>query len=165
MNKKITYVEDRQTLNPETGEVKEKQSIRQMSIPQEEDYIKVYIKHINYLNNLPQGLDSIIYVLMKYMTYGNQIVINSAIKRQIAEELDKKFNTVNQYISKLVSYDILIRIDTGIYILNPEFYGKGKWKDIMELREELEIKITYKEKTYNIEHKHKEQPNLFNYDK
>ena len=59
------------------------------------------------------------------------------------------------YITKLVKKDILIRIDTGVYILNPIFYGKGKWKDILNLREKLEIQIIYEENQYKIIHKYK----------
>jgi hypothetical protein len=118
----------------------------------EEDYIKIYIKHINYLNNLPSGLDPLIYSLLPYMNYGNQIVINSAIKKKIAEQLGKKFNTINQYVSKLVDHSILIREDTGIYYLNPEFYGRGSWKDIVKLRKNLEININYSEDGIKITH-------------
>jgi len=153
--KKIQYIEERKKIDNFTGETKEEQITRTIKIPQEEDYIKIYIKHINYLNQLPEGLDNVIYCLLQRINYNNQIVINSAIKRQIAKELGKKFNTINQYITKLVKSDILIRIDTGIYILNPIFYGKGKWKDILDLREKLEINITYEDGKYTISHKYK----------
>ena len=152
---KITYIEENIKINAETGEISEQETKRVIKIPREEDYVKIYIKHINYLNNLPNGLDEIIYALLKKINYQNQIVINSAIKRQIANELGKTFNTVNQYITKLVKNDILIRVDTGIYYLNPIFYGKGSWKEILELRKELEISIEYKENQYTIKHKYK----------
>ncbi len=150
----ILYVEEEVKIDCETGEVKEKETKTTVRIPQEEDYVKIYIKHINYLNDLPQGLDAIIYAILKRISYKNQIVINAAIKRQIAEELGKKFNTINQYITKLVKNNILIRVDTGIYYLNPALYGKGSWKDILELRKKLEIIIEYQEGKYTIKHKY-----------
>jgi len=153
--KKITYLEEEFKINNETGEIQEKSTCRTIHLPREEDYVKIYINHINYLNNLPQGLDAIIYALLKRINYQNEIVINSAIKRQIAKELKKTFNTINQYITKLVQNDILIRVDTGIYYLNPIFYGKGSWKDILELRKKLEITIEYQEGKYIIKHKYK----------
>jgi hypothetical protein len=152
--KKIHYLEESFIQDNQTGEVIEKKTNRTVNIPKEEDYVKIYIKHINYLNNLPNGLDSIIYALLKRINYQNQIVINSAIKRQIAEELNKKFNTINQSITKLVKYNILIRIDTGIYLLNPIFYGKGSWREILDLREKLEINVSYQEDEYTITHKY-----------
>ncbi len=153
---KVTYIEQNLKLNMKTGEVAEKETKRVLKIPREEDYVKIYIKHINYLNNLPAGLDDIIYALLKKINYQNQIVINSAIKRQIAKELGKTFNTINQYMTKLVKNDILIRVDVGIYYLNPVFYGKGSWKEILELRKKLKISIEYSNNEYIIKHKYKQ---------
>ena len=139
----IQSVETRTSINHETGEVFEEQEIKKTHIPNEDSYIKIYLRDVNYLHNLPGGLENITYELLRLVNYNNEIIVNSAVKRQIAEKIDKKFNTVNQYITKLVHYDILIRKDTGIYILNPLFYGKGKWQDILKLREDLELNIIY----------------------
>jgi hypothetical protein len=51
-----------------------------------------------------------------------------------------------------VDHSILIREDTGIYYLNPEFYGRGSWKDIVKLRKNLEININYSEDGIKITH-------------
>lgn len=134
----------------EFGEVKQKQSFQSYSIGGEDDYIKVYIKHINYLSNLPSGLESVIYELIKNVNYGNKIVINSHIKRDISISIGKSFNTVNQYMSKLVECKILIREGRGVYYLNPIFYGKGKWKDILLLRDKLKVNIEYDSQKYTI---------------
>lgn len=136
----------------EFGEVHQRESYQSYSLGSEDDYIKIYIKHINYLSNLPSGLEGLIYELIKCMSYGNKIVINSFIKRDIATRLGKTFNTVNQYITKLVDSKILIREGRGVYYLNPLFYGKGKWKDIIELRERLKVKIDYEDGKYTITH-------------
>jgi len=137
----------------QSGEVHRKEIFQSYSLPAEDDYIKIYIKHINYLSNLPSGLESLIYELIKTMNYGNQIILNSHIKRGIAENIGKSFNTVNQYITKLSESKIIIREGRGIYYLNPLFYGKGKWKDIIHLRESLEVKIEYENGVYKITHK------------
>lgn len=136
----------------EFGEVHQKESFQSYSIAGEDDYIKIYIKHINYLSNLPSGLEGLIYELIKCMSYGNKIIINSYIKRDIAIRLGKTFNTVNQYISKLVDSKVLIREGRGVYYLNPLFYGKGKWKDIIDLRDKLQVKIHYQDGKYTITH-------------
>lgn len=135
------------------GEVHQKEVFQSYSLAAEDDYIKIYIKHINYLTNLPLGLEGLIYELIKTVNYGNQIVINSYIKRKIAENIGKSFNTVNQYITKLADSKIIIREGRGVYYLNPLLYGKGKWKDIVDLREKLEVKIQYEEGKYLITHK------------
>lgn len=148
---KITYQSISQTINNETGEVLEKKEERTIKPPQEEDYVKIYIKHINYLNELPQGLEGVIYSLLKRVGYDNIIVINSSVKRVISEETNKSFNTINQYITKLCNHQILIRQDKGMYYLNPLIYGKGKWTEILELRKKLNIKITYSQEKVEIQ--------------
>jgi hypothetical protein len=134
----------------ENGEVHQREFYQSYSLGSEDDYVKIYIKHINYLSNLPSGLEGLIYELIKYMSYGNKIIVNSYIKKDIAEKLGKTFNTVNQYITKLVDNKILIREARGTYYLNPLFYGKGKWKDIIALRERLQVKIVYEDGKYEI---------------
>ena len=155
--KKINVIEKNEKIDYQTGEIKESITKIQYKLPLEEDYVKIYLKHINYLNNLPQGLDSIVYELLKYVSYSNKIVINSSIKRQISISLGKSFNTVNQYITNLVKYKILLREDVGMYILNPCFYGKGKWEEILKLRKELNINIKYEEDKYTITHRLEEE--------
>lgn len=140
---KITQQIITQTINNVTGEIMEKREEKSIRTPQEEDYVKIYIKHINYLNELPSGLEGVIYSLLKRVGYDNVIVINSSVKRIIAQETNKTFSTINQYITKLCNYQILVRQDKGMYYLNPEIYGKGKWSEILELRKKLNIKITY----------------------
>jgi len=148
-----TYYQET-TVDKETGE--ELSTHRKKKMASDGDYIKIYLKHINYLNDLPLGLNPIIYELFHYMNWNNQLVINSSIKRQVSEKLGMKFNTVNQNISKLVKLDVLLRVDKGIYIFNPEFYGKGNWNEIIRLREDLEIQVSYNENEYTITHKYQE---------
>ena len=136
----------------EFGEVHQKQIFQSYSLPTEDDYIKIYIKHINYLANLPSGLEGLIYELLKNMNYGNKIVVNSSIKQNIAKNIGKTFNTINQYITRLVDSKILIREARGVYYINPLFYGKGKWKEICELREKLMLNIIYQDGKYIINH-------------
>lgn len=135
----------------ENGEVHQKEVFQSYSLGVEDDYIKIYIKHLSFLSNLPSGLEGLIYELIKSVNYGNRIVINSHIKREMAVNIGKSFNTVNQYISKLVDNKVLIREGRGVYYLNPLFYGKGRWKDIVALREKLQIKLTYEEGKYHID--------------
>lgn len=149
----VTYLHTTETKNEITGEVTSRKEEKKVKQPQEEDYVKIYIKHINYLNELPQGLEGVIYSILKRVGWDNEIIINSSVKRQIAQESGKSFNTINQYITKLCNYNILIRQDVGMYYLNPELYGKGKWGEILELRKKLNIKITYAQDKITIDTK------------
>ncbi len=142
---KITYKEKKETIDYETGEIKEEVEYTTIKIPKEDNYIKLYIKYITYMHNLPKGLHPIIYELIKYVNYDNKIIINKDVKETIAKRLKIKENTIKQHIYNLSKENILIRVAQATYILNPYIFGKGNWKDIYELRKNLEIDVIFTE--------------------
>ncbi|MBD2794797.1 hypothetical protein, partial [Xenorhabdus szentirmaii] len=80
------------------------------------------------LNDLPKGLDKVINVLLKVMSYDNMIILNSFIKKQMAEELGyKTVQVLNNNINKLVNAEILFRKGTGTYQVNARYFGRGHW--------------------------------------
>lgn len=152
-----------QKIDAQTGEVLEmEQSIGTRTIyKQEPPYVKLYLQDILYLNDVPKSLTNVLYALLNYVTYADQengmcIPLNGFIKQQIREKcgMDNP-RTLNNALSKLVKGDILKRIGTGTYQLNPYFFGKGDWKDIANIRttwnydaikgRTFQAAITYKE--------------------
>lgn len=136
---KITYQEEDKTINWGT----------------EPNFVKVYLDTILYMNDLPKGLNGILYAFLKRMTYGNQLVVNAALKRQIARELDLSLSSINNAISKFVKGELIFREDTGLYTVNPHLFGKGEWKDIAKIR--LEVTFDSEGKTVMSEIKRKEE--------
>lgn len=132
----------RQKIDAQTGEILEmEQSIGTRTIyKQEPPYIKLYLQDILYLNDVPKSLTNVLYALLSYVTYADQengmcIPLNGFIKSQIREKcgMDNP-RTLNNALSKLVKGNILKRIGTGTYQLNPYFFGRGDWKDIANIR-------------------------------
>lgn len=156
-----------QKIDAQTGEVLEmEQSIGTRTIyKQEPPYIKLYLQDILYLNDVPKSLTNVMYALLNYVTYADQengmcIPLNGFIKQQIREKcgMDNP-RTLNNALSKLVKGNILKRIGSGTYQLNPYFFGKGDWKDIANIRatwsydiingRTFQTAITYKEQAQN----------------
>lgn len=82
------------------------------------------------------------YELIKGVTYANKgqfIIINSGYKRIVAESLGIKQQSVTNAVNQLVKKNILIKKETGVFLLNPQFFGKGEWKDISKIRYEVEL--------------------------
>ncbi|WP_063657595.1 replication/maintenance protein RepL [Candidatus Arsenophonus triatominarum] len=78
------------------------------------------------------------------MNYDGQIILNAAVKRMIASLINVKEQSISNSITCLIQKDIMQRIDTGIYVLNPTLFAKGAWGDVRKLREKyLELKVTY----------------------
>lgn len=100
----------------------------------EPPFIKLYLNDIVLLKNLPSSCSSILYELMKLMTWDNKIVLNSSIKKNIMAALNIKTSTLNNTLSQFVKKKILYRLDVGIYMPNPYLFARGDYSDINQLR-------------------------------
>lgn len=130
---RITNSVEKQIVD-ENGEIKYTEDTKTINWGAEPNFVKVYLDNILYLTDLPKGLNSTLYALLNRMSYGNQLVINAALKRQIAAEIDLSVSSINNAITKFVKGELLKRIDTGLYLVNPHLFGKGEWKDISRIR-------------------------------
>ena len=115
--------------------VKEEKKV--VSYPSEPEYIKVYIKDLLYLKDMPQRLNPVLQSLLACMSYKNMIVLNSSIKQILSDKLKLSVSSFNHSLTELVKGEVLIRKMTGCYIPNPALFGRGAWKDICDLRLEL----------------------------
>ncbi|MGM3026293.1 replication/maintenance protein RepL, partial [Bacillus cereus group sp. BC309] len=124
--KKVSKVTKNKIIDINTGEIQEEEEIINAYIDKEPDYVKIYLKDIVALNDLPKGLDRVINVLLKVMSYDNMIILNSFIKKQMAQELGyKTVQVLNNNINKLVNAEILFRKGTGTYQVNARYFGGG----------------------------------------
>jgi hypothetical protein len=142
MKRTLAYLETNTTINQLTGETVEIEQIAQFKAEVEPSYIKLYIEDIAYFYKLDISSD-LMYALLKYVNYTQEIVINKAIKERIAKELNKSLSFVNNNLTKLVNNEVLIRVGTGLYCLNTFLFGKGSWKDIMKHRKSLKLNVFY----------------------
>lgn len=160
---RITNVSTTTGYDHQTGEKIYSEETNTLNIPAEPNFVKLYLDDILYLSDLPKGLNSVLYNLLKRMSYGNQIVVNAGIKRQIAGEISLAVSTVNNSITKLVKGHVLFRVETGIYTVNPNLFGKGEWKDIAQLR--MHVTYDINGRSFNTEVNktiEKEEENPFN---
>jgi len=103
----------------------------------EEDFIKLYIKHIGLIAELPGFSSPILFELLKFMTYseeGQMIFINPFVKEKICKKLKTKDGTIKNSLTELCKKRILFRVRRGIYQVNPHIFGKGTWNNIKKLR-------------------------------
>jgi len=143
--KNITYLDTKTEVKVdlETGKAIEstEQRERTVKVEQEPNFIKLYLQDICKLNDIPKTGSKLLNELLKYTSYDNKILLPSAIKKEIAKKLDTTVGTLDNALSKLTKKEILRREGTGVYILNPFFFGKGKWTDIKKIRAEWEYGV------------------------
>ncbi len=144
---RISYeqITDDVKVDPETGLILEQQqtteikSIINKKIPNEPDYIKVY-KYVNTLfafKGIKQSLTPFIIEISNHMTYakeGQIVNLNRTTKAMIAGNLGVSEKRVNQVITELRSFDILRKIQNGVYSVNPYIVARGSWADVRKLQ-------------------------------
>jgi hypothetical protein len=141
----------------DTGEHKSTYINSTYKLDAEPPFVKVYLEHIIYLNNLPKGSSAILSALMRSINYEGKLIITGYVKKEIAKKLNlKNVSSISNSITMFVKKDILRRIGTGAYVTNPFYFARGKWEDISRLRAEyLKINITYNEDgSFNINDGH-----------
>jgi hypothetical protein len=95
-----------------------------------------------FLAEISGWISKIMYELIKSVSYANKgqfIIINAGYKRIIASSLGIKLQSVTNAINQLVKKGILIKIESAVFQLNPQYFGKGEWKDISKIRYEVEL--------------------------
>lgn len=131
------------TVVDEQGNVVNYTRSKTVRLPEEPQYIKLYIEDLLYLSDLPKGHENILFHLLTKSsyagdTYGMVVSISKGMKEIICEELKlENIRTINNVLSDLTKGKILKRIKTGLYQFNPYLFGKGSWEDISKLRLEI----------------------------
>ena len=138
MSRNIKYLETEYKIikNNETGEIQEQETkkVQTVKVEQEPNFIKLYLDDLCRLRELPKTTNKILNELLKYTNYENIILLPSGVKQNIVENIGTSRGVLDNTLTRLVKEEILKRDGIGVYRLNPNLFGKGKWVDIKELR-------------------------------
>jgi len=134
-NKETVIKRDKNTLKTKDAQGNETvvEETKETSIvrDQEPPFIKLYLEDVLWLNNNPKWYNQVLSELLKITDWGNEIILNKAIKKRILNKTGlKSLDSVNKAIYEMARSNILIRKERGIYILNPLYFGKGKWHQV-----------------------------------
>jgi len=134
-----------QTIQDYEGNVVEKRSNLVFRHGAEPDYIKLYLDTILYLSDLPAWVNGTLLYFLKRATYASSeqvVYMNSCLKNEMMASLQVSKSTIDKAITNLVKSNIIYRKGRGTYVINPNLFGKGEWKDIENIR--LEVDFNYK---------------------
>ena len=108
----------------------------------EPPYFKAYVTDLIYFLDISKSNYRILSAFMTHMTYDNMIHVNPIMKQEIQEGLHiKNIQSINNCFSDLCKKGLLMRIRRGSYFVNPNYFARGGWNDIKEIRST----ITYNE--------------------
>ncbi|MEI7795797.1 MAG: replication/maintenance protein RepL [Methylococcaceae bacterium] len=132
-------------INDITGEMTYSSTVvsYESKLPNEPAYIKLYIEDIGRLCDLTRGEIRVLVKLVARVGYDGKVLLPLGVKRAISEELECSLSAVSNALTALTNSGIIARIDGGVYGLNPNYFARGKWRDIYEQRKSLRITIDY----------------------
>ena len=138
----ITYEND-------TGLVKEEKTtnIINTNTNNQKDFLYVFTKSLGYLKNLTKSETHTLFGLFGKVTNDNKLYINKGMKQEISKQFDLNFQTVSNAIPSLKKKGILGSLERGVYVLNPQFFGKGSFQDMKKIKISQEFdfdNLTYK---------------------
>jgi hypothetical protein len=141
------YVEKRErVVDKLTGELlsDETNVIDIYRMPAEPAFIKFYIDDLASLQKLTAGETQILLYVAACADYKGMIALPTGIKKRIANSANCSDGAVNNAVNKFCKSDILRKEGGGLYELNPDYFARGKWREIRERRKEFYTKTTYR---------------------
>lgn len=151
MNKyrdKIKFEAQQNYIDIETGEVVESVVTREHKVGKEPDYVKVYtqfVSDIGRFTNLTAVQQQVMKCLCLNMDYNNTVVIGKLTLPQWAVQTGIAQRTFLRVVAQLTKLNLLFKAAAGVYLVNPQYAGKGKWEDLKAL--ELTIKYNREGRT------------------
>jgi len=134
MKKKVSRTELRTEVNNETGEIGREVKTDTFLIDREPEFVKLYIQDIARLNDVTGKQNQVLLEFVRHMGYNNIIPTYKPIKKMIARKLNISLHTVDSAVKTFKKKGLFISVDRGIYMADPELFGRGKWSDIQNLR-------------------------------
>lgn len=141
--KNIISSESKTLIDFKTGEITETECITHRQVEREPDYVKIYLKDIIRIKDLPSGMEKVLLAFIRCMGYNNVIMTYLPLKKIIAADLNISISYVNKCIDNFIKTELFIKVDRGLYLVDPELFGRGKWENIEKIR----LSITYDFKT------------------
>ena len=130
-----------ETIDHQTGEVLRTERVIVARNNDNHNFIKLFLKDLHLLRGLRAGAYQITFELLYRMNYENEVIIHSQFRTEVAQQLGLSVDYINHTIKDLVGSNIISKKARGLYVMNPNIFGKGSWDRIRELR----MKVKYNE--------------------
>lgn len=130
----------------ETGEIKKETIISGINKMVEPPYVKMYIDDLSTLLNIPDAPKNVLTLILKKLDYDGYITLSARYKKEVAEMLGIKVQSVSNNINKLVKAGVIKNAGYGEYKVNPNLFARGDWKTVLEQRLSFDMVVSYSEK-------------------
>lgn len=114
-----------------------------------------YLEHLGYFYGVPKGLtkilnDLFLIAIEDKKTGKNYLIVNKAVKEQIAKKNDVSLTRVNHAITTYVKIGYLQREKIGAYTFNVELFGYYRQREMLIKSKELKVCYGYGKRSVQI---------------
>lgn len=149
--KKIVQQTTSQVVDLRSGEIVETSATNVFRLPSEPPYVKMYLDDLCGLIKVPDGHKALLLSLLRRLDYEGFIVLSPRSRKEIAKSMNIADQTFRNRLNELCKTEIIRRVSTNEYLVNPTYFARGEWRKICAQREAFELRITYSESGRQIE--------------
>lgn len=135
MAKKMIMQKETEVINYETGEVTSSITNSLFKTNVDYQYIRLNFEDALLLINISKGELQVFLSILKFTDYKNIINLNAAMKKKIAQSLNKSISTIDKSLTNIKKANLMKSLDTGQFILNPNVFLRGKEKDFISMKD------------------------------
>lgn len=122
---RLKHVRRTEHVDSETGEVTYSEEERSFFV-KSRHFVKMYLDHFHLLQDLSGGARCVLDIILIEMEFNeNTVYISKHDRQELANLLDKSEHTVRNYIYELEKADVIAKVGTNIYKVNPNLFAKG----------------------------------------
>lgn len=139
------YEHTKETVDNKTGEVVADTHTFSKKVKTKDEFVKLYIENMDFLQSLTSGETKILLYAMKNINYTNSFSFTSDFMGYFVENNILKKSSVYNGIKSLTKKRVFIKATdemkkefglygNDIYFVNPDIVGKGSFSDLKELK-------------------------------
>lgn len=139
-----TETKTKRLVNAE-GEIIDEQTqviTHNLTFDEEPDYVKLYIQTISVFTQIKETTGRVFYELVKLMSYAEYeqlVFLNPVLRQRIQKNLNISQSTFDKSLRQLRDKDLIRRVANNTFSINPNYIGKGSWKNIKRLQAKFDF--------------------------
>lgn len=140
---KVVRMHTNTEIDHSTGEIRRESKTDVLHFPSEPPYIKMYLDDISTLLSIPDSEKRVLTLMLKKLDYDGYITLSKRYRMLMCEQLGIKDQVLRNKIAKLKKSGVIASASYGEYMVNPNLFARGQWKDVVEQRRRFEMRISY----------------------
>lgn len=145
----------KEVVNYETGEVVLKETDSVYRVPQTPDFVMAFTQDMSFISNISGGASKLLFGILSLINRSNEIYIIKEVKEKLSQITGLKFSSISVLVSELHKKNVIIKKNaekrSSAYVINPYYFGKGKWVNVNKLRMIVEYDFINSKRTFGVE--------------